>query len=296
MRCRNCNTVMMETDTVCMSCHATVESATAGPPELTGDKPNGLAVASLHGGALGGLAYAGLATSQLGAFRAGRGGGVWSTCKKILGVLLIAGGGLFMIVAFFQYNSTRELAQRIPTAATTTELRTRAYVEKAPSWVSYTFDESKPIEEVVTRRRKGHGGDVKARCMLVRVDNRWLLATVAEGFEGNELVGQLLPIDAPISQPLIERLRQEESDPKTILPYEFFAVEGCPSDQHFRFTAAAWTGAIGLIGFLFGLYLLFGALAANTHSANTRATLKNSAQDSVVATDAQVADAPPSGE
>lgn len=260
MRCRNCHTVMMDTDTVCVSCHATVESATSGPPELTGGAPNGLwLLFPLFGGALGGLVYAGILASQSNGSRgSGSAAGAAKTFKKILGVLFLLGGALFLVVAFVNFDATRAVAQRVPTPATSTELRTRAYVEKPPAWVSYTFEESKPLDDIVTRRRKGHGADVQANCILVRVDQRWLVATVAKGFEGNELIGQLMPIDSPVSQPLIERVRKEQADPKTILPYEFFAVEGCASDQQFRYTVVAWTGGIGLVVFLLGLWLVFG--------------------------------------
>src|SRR5262245_9998582 len=271
MRCKNCHTVMMDTDTECMSCHASVESATAGPPELTGDKPNGLLLMlPLFGGLLGALVYAGLTASQSGggSRRGGRSSGegvnVLKTLKILLGVFFILGGGLFMIVAFVQYKGVNDVAQRSPTVATPAELRTRSYVANPPSWVSYTFEEAKPIDEVITRRRGGHGGEVHAKAILVKVETRWLVATVTEDFDGNELVGKIMPVDSPISQPLIERVRKEQDDPRSILPYEFFAVEGCPSDQQFRYSVSRWMGGIGLAAFLAGLYFLFGGLGGRS--------------------------------
>jgi hypothetical protein len=176
----------------------------------------------------------------------------------MLGVMLLLGGALFLVVAFVNVNATLEVARRHPTPATPAELRTRTFVEKPPAWISYTFEESKPMEETVKRQRARRGGEVEARCILVQVENRWLVATVAKDFEGNELVGQLMPLDSPISQPLIDHARQEEADPKTILPYEFFAVEGCPSDQRFRYTIAGIIGGLGLGGIILGLWLAFG--------------------------------------
>ena len=179
------------------------------------------------------------------------------TVKTLFGVFFILGGALFMVVSFVQFNATRDISQRVPTVATPAELRTRSYVEKPPSWVSYPFEESKPFDEIVTRRRAGLGGDVQAKCILVKVETRWLIATVDKDFDGNELVGRILPVDSPISQSLIDRVRKEQDDPKTILPYEFFAVEGCPGDQSFRYTVVGWMGGIGLAAFAAGLYLLF---------------------------------------
>ena len=257
MRCRNCHTVMMEGDAICPSCHATAESATSGPPELTGGKPNGLLLMlPIFGGALGGLAYAAL-TSGDGSGGSSRGGGGFGSIKKIVGGVVLVLGGLVLLVAFLQFNNVQRITQLTPTPATPAELRTRTYVDKPPTWVSYTFEETKPIDEVVTRKRQGYGGEVQAKAILVKVETRWLVATVAQDFEGNELVGRLLPIDSPISQSLIERQRKQQADPKDILPYEFFAVEGCESDQKLRYHTAGLTGVIGLIGLLLGAWLCF---------------------------------------
>src|SRR5215470_14643894 len=70
MRCKNCHTVMMDTDLECPSCHASVASATAAPPQPGGGKPNGLLMLlPIFGGALGGLAYAALADTEPGVTR-----------------------------------------------------------------------------------------------------------------------------------------------------------------------------------------------------------------------------------
>src|SRR5438874_998680 len=64
MRCRNCHTVMMETDVECPGCHASIERATAAAPELTGQPDPMLKMLPMFGGALGGLAYAALAEAS----------------------------------------------------------------------------------------------------------------------------------------------------------------------------------------------------------------------------------------
>src|SRR5438309_177008 len=101
MRCRNCHTVMMDTDPECPSCHSSAARATAAPPELGGGKPNGLLMMlPMFGGAIGGLLYAGLAGSGASASSGGsRGTGGLSTVKWAFGLFLIVGGGLFLILA-----------------------------------------------------------------------------------------------------------------------------------------------------------------------------------------------------
>ncbi len=260
MRCKNCHTVMMDTDEICVSCHATVASATAGPPALEGPQMNGLwMLLPMFGGALGGLAYGAVAAAHgsNGGSGGTSGGANWTAVKTILAVVLIILGGLFMVLAFVHINTTMQVAQREAKAATPAELRTRTYVSAPPAWVSYTFEESKPIDETVTRHRNSRGGEVEAQCIMVRVETRWMVATVAKGFEGNELVGQIMPIDSPTSQPLIDRVKKQQDDPRSILPYEFYAVEGCPSDQQFRYTVAGMIGGIGFLSFVFGFYLAF---------------------------------------
>lgn len=262
MRCKNCHTVMMDTDSHCVSCRAPAESATAAPPEQTGDGngPGMLILLPMFGGALGGLVagliYAGMHSGSTPA-RASAPTGTARSIRLWIGAVLTLVGGLFVLLAMIQYQKTRGIAEREPTVATAADLCRKDYADKAPPWIVYTFTESKPLTDTVTRRRLAYGGDVTAHCLLVRVNNRWLVATVAAGFEGNELVGRLIPVETPSSQSLIERVRSRESDPSAVLPFEFNAVDGCESDQQARYTRAGWIGGIALAGAVLGLFLLF---------------------------------------
>src|SRR5882724_7032861 len=188
MRCRNCHTVMMDTDTECPSCHSSAARATAAPPGL-GGKPNGLALLlPIFGGAIGGALYAGLAAGAAsGGSHASGGAGGSSTVKWVLGLFLVVGGGLFVVLAGAHSWGTWTVTRREPTVATAADMCRKEYAAAAPGWIVYTFAESKPTELSVTRRRLGHGGDVQARCLLVRAEDKWLVATVAAGFEGNDL-------------------------------------------------------------------------------------------------------------
>lgn len=261
MRCKNCHTVMMDTDSHCVSCRAPAESATAAPPEQTGDTGLGMLILlPMFGGALGGLAagliHAGMNSRSTPA-RASAPTGTARSIRLWIGAVLTLVGGLFVLLAMLQYHKTRAIAEREPTVATAADLCRKDYPEKAPPWIVYTFTESKPLPDTVTRRRLGYGGEVTAHCLLVRVNDRWLVATVAAGFEGNELVGRLLPVESPSSQALIERVRSSEPHPSAVLPFELNAVDGCESDQHARYTRAGWIGGIALAGAVLGLFLLF---------------------------------------
>jgi hypothetical protein len=212
----------------------------------------------IFGGVIGGALYAGLASSQASASSgASSGTGGSSTVKWAFGLFCVLGGGLFLVLGCVHSWGTWTVTRREPRAATAADLCRKEYAAAAPGWIVYTFAESKPTDLTVTRRRLGHGGDVQARCLLVRVEDKWLVATVAAGFEGNDLVGRLLPADSPPTQSLIERLRKR--DPNTaLLPYEFNAVDGSASDQRARYTAAGCIGGVGILGLSLGLYLLCG--------------------------------------
>lgn len=259
MRCRNCHTVMMESDLECPVCHASAARATAAPPGPS-EKPNGLLLLlPIFGGAVGGLAYAALASSEPGAPSGGPRGPHAargpSRLKRVIGGVLIALGGLFLVLAFVHFWGTWEIARRQPQVLTAAELGQTKKTESAPAWIAYTFAESKPSELTVTRRRLANGGDVQARCLLVRVDDKWLVASVAPGFEGDCLVGRLVPHDSPATKSLIEQVRKLEPKVSSLLPFEINAVDGSASDQRLRYTAAAMIGFFGLLGLSVGLLL-----------------------------------------
>lgn len=262
MRCRNCHTVMMETDLACPCCHASVASATSAAPGPIAKSPSGLLMMlPIFGGAIGGLAY-GLLVGPEGVSSGnarGGSGGSGGAIKWGLGLFLIIVGILFLPLAGFYFYETWNLARREPKVVTAAELRKTDGVKSSPgAWLAYTFEESKPTGLAVTRHRLGHGGDVKARCLLVRVDDKWLIASVASGFQGKRLVGRLVPADTATSQLLLEKLRKSEAKPPTLLPYEFNAVDGSASDQRVRYMGAGWLAFFGLLGLFPGLYLVRG--------------------------------------
>jgi hypothetical protein len=216
----------------------------------------------IFGGAIGGALYAGL--------KSGEASPVWgaappssgfsrptgtSPIKRIVGVVLLLGGGLLLVLAGVQFCETWTIAHREPRVATAADLCRKEYTDAPPVWISYTFAESKPTDLIVTRRRLGHGWEAQARCLLVRVEDKWLMATVALGFDGNNLVGQVRPLEPTLSQSVIERVRKVEPNRSALLPYEFNAVDGSASDQQERYETASVVAVFGLLVAGLGLYL-----------------------------------------
>src|SRR5262249_12237478 len=256
MRCRNCHTQLMDTDLACPSCHASRASATsAAPGEFT--KPSGLVtMLPIFGGAVGG--------ALAGAIMAGSGGTLPSAAtprgsspvKKMLGLCLILGGLLFLIGGTAMFYNTWKIDRRVPKEVTTAELCQAKDPKSYPGpWIAYTFEASKPAEMKVTRQRLNQGGEVEARGLFVGVEDQWMFVTVAPGFEGNRLVGRLCPLDPALSKPLSERIRKLEANPAALLPHEFNGVDGCESDRRQRYTGAAVSAFLGLLGLWPGLLL-----------------------------------------
>lgn len=260
MRCRNCHTVMMDTDTHCPGCHASVARATAAAPGPIEAPSPMLTMLPMFGGAIGGaIAGAIIAgstatapSSPPGSLSYGapprRGPG---PLRWTFGILLMLGGALFLLLGPALLYDTWKLAQRKPQMITAAELgRKEGSASLAGAWTAYTFEESKPTGLTVTRRRLGLGGDVEARCLLVRVEDKWLMATVTPAFEGNQLVGRLNP--SP-SKDLIQRVTKIEP---SLLPYEFNAVDGSTNDQRLLYIRSGWYAGFGLLGVLLGMRLV----------------------------------------
>jgi hypothetical protein len=98
----------------------------------------------------------------------------------MFGLLLTLGGFLFLTMAVVHFYDISKIARREARVVTSADLRrTEDPKSLAGEWIAYTFEELKPTGLTVTRRRLGLGGDVEARCLLVRVEEKWLLASVA---------------------------------------------------------------------------------------------------------------------
>jgi hypothetical protein len=270
MRCRNCHTQLMETDTHCPSCHSSVGRATAAAPgEIKGNSGGLLMMLPIFGGAAGGLLYGAIkATQESMDPSAGRPCGRASAAaaparparsgvgKLLVGVVFLFGGALLVGVGVREAWSTWNVSRRQATEVTAAELGRPDFAASAPAWIRFPFAESKRTGLAVKRKRQSGGGEADARCLLVRVEDRWLVATVPPGFQGTELTGYVVPFDPTASRPLLERVAKAEPEATALLPFEFNGVEGSAGDQERRHTAAAILGFFGLMGVLLGVYFI----------------------------------------
>jgi hypothetical protein len=259
----------MDTDTHCPSCHSSAARATAAAPGRVGEKDDGLLkMLPMFGGAAGGLIYGAIKAAEAsceptarrpfgGASAAARrGSGGASLGKVLFGLVFLLGGGLLIFAGGREAWDTREVSRRPATEVTAAELSQPDFAGSAPEWIRFQFTESKPTAVALKRKRRGGGLEADARCLLVRVENKWLVATVPPDFQGNELTGYLVPIDPTASRPMLEQIAKAQPKVTTILPFEFNGVEGSASDQRLRNSGAAILGFVGLVGVLLGVYFL----------------------------------------
>jgi hypothetical protein len=232
------------------------------------DKSDGLLkMLPMFGGAAGGLLYGAIKAAEAsaqpsarrplgGASAAPGGSGRSSAGRLLIGVVFLLGGGLLGFIGGREAWTTWEVSRRPAAEVTAAELARPDFAGSAPDWIRFTFAEAKPTGVAVKRKRRSGGGEADARCLLLRVENKWLVATVPPGFQGNELTGYVVPIDPTASRPMLEQLVKAEPKLTAILPFEFNGVEGSAGDQRLRQTAAAVLGCAGLVGALIGVYFI----------------------------------------
>jgi hypothetical protein len=176
-----------------------------------------------------------------------------------VGLVFLIGGGALVGLGLVRFWDTWEIGQREPQTVSAAELRKAKGPEAVPgTWVSYTFEEGKKTDLIATRTGLVHGGDVQAQYLLVRVKDKWLLASVAPGFQTDRLVGHLQALDPAMAEEVAGRLREEDPKGPGLLPYEFNAVDGCASEQRTRYVQVGMFALFGLLGLVLGLRLVRG--------------------------------------
>lgn len=277
MRCRNCHTVLMDSDPECPVCHAAAPPEGSDVPQPFSEGSNGAKLLFGLGGGLIGLALYGLlsgagnALARSGGGRGARPGRV-GPVRRLMGLVILVGGGGLLVLALTHFWHTWELTHRKAREVTAGELlKVKDAASAKAAWISYTFEESIPVGMAVIRQRLGVGGEVEAPCLLVKVGNRWLLTTVAPDFKGNRLVGRLQPQTYPTSKELARQLRDGTAPAPVVLPYEFNAIDGCESEHTLRYTQVGIFGFVGLVGLWLGLRLMRGGARPAPRAAEPRA-------------------------
>jgi hypothetical protein len=265
MRCRNCHAVLMDSDFACPACRAPAPTGAPDTPASDSGSSGMRILFKLCGGLIGLAIYnlfCGIGGSRQSSGRRpaaianARASGS-SPVRAVFGFLFLLAGVGLLALALIRCWETWQLAGRKARVVTAADLLKAKDPASLPAWwISYTFEQSRPAGVSVARNRAGGSGPVQAPCLLVQVEDKWLIASVAPGFSGNRLVGRLQPLDSAASKDLVRQIRAGQETPVALLPYEFNAIEGCASEHRLRYKQAASVGIVGLPLLLLGLWLV----------------------------------------
>ena len=235
MRCLNCHTVLMESDTICPSCRSATPFATQA---AFVQRRKGLLWVGLEGFG-----------SRLARVPA---------LKWLVGLCLFLVAGAVILLAlgcFFTYQSE---GQRGPREVTAAELLKVKSLDSLPDpWISYTFPKA---SETTMRLDKTSlfKNQAYSRFILVQVQDRWLAAQVRPDFSGTKLLGQVEQLgswhghtyEKNLSAKIINEIRTSNPDKADlILPYQVNAV--LPYESRTR-SGYVMAGVIAGVGLMFG--------------------------------------------
>jgi hypothetical protein len=227
MRCRNCSTVVADTDPVCPACHAFLGSR------------NTAAVAAVRRDGL-------LITwsRQSPVFKWGAGG------------LMLVGGVVAILIGAAIALQAKEDFERGAKTVTEAEL---SQVDDPDAlqgtWIAY--DSPKTIEtgtklEYISALKKQK---IHSRFVLLSVGKSWMMAEVSPKFTGRHYVGEIRELShSPLGEKVMADIRRRQpEETKDLLPYYLFAVKTFEQGTRGQYITA---GGVGLFGLLFAGFAL----------------------------------------
>jgi hypothetical protein len=279
MRCLNCHTVMMATDTECPVCHAGVQLRACEMPQPN-DKEGGSEGMRIFAGVAGGLVGAMLYDAVTGTGTAapcvrpsstgshayaGGGGGGGGGVRRVAGVVLVIVGGVLIAGAVRGMLNPDELSDDKSRPITAAELQQLDGPGAAPGGlVAYTVQKAKDTGIERVRQRTARSAEAKAHIFLLQVDNKWMIAAVPPGFKGNKLVGRLESLNTPQSRAMVEDILDNEPEPVALLPFELNTVDSIERNRPAHLFAVGLLAFLGLVGCGQGLRMVVGGGSRHT--------------------------------
>lgn len=229
MRCLNCQTVLMDTDTRCPMCGMAT--------------PFGQAAAS--------SLYVKAAIDPNARRK-------FQLMKWIWAPIMILGGALVAAVGFVMFQETRTSrpAPRELSAADLLKIDSLLPCDMASpaaetDWVSYlptkTLDTGVKYVKVRSQQET-------SRYLLLQVQDRWLLAKVAPQFNGVRVEGKLSQLDT-VALPKVEAANPHEA--KRLLPYQLDGEYDIAATERQKAMMGGAIGVFGVLLFFSGLGYLF---------------------------------------
>jgi hypothetical protein len=233
MRCRNCLTVVGDTDTVCVVCHTPlVSQGAAFTPAARAARRAGLLVTW---------------SRRSPAFKWGCGG------------LMLIGGCLAILVGAAFALEAKEASQRGPKAMTEAEL---AKVENPATlhgnWIEYDSPQSIETGTELEYISALKNGKIHSRFVLVRVGKGWMMAEVSPKFAGQHFVGEIKPLShSPLGEKVLQDIRRRQpTETQTLLPYYLDAVRTYEMGTRSQYLTAGGVAFMGLVFAAFSMKML----------------------------------------
>ena len=156
----------------------------------------------------------------------------------IAGLVIVAGG----VAAWCYWGHHFWTAQNGPTEITLADLARLEDPSQLPStWVKVRFDKAVK-SDIVLEATQGGLSRVEEEYLIFQAGERWMIACVPGGFEGNELSGQIWQRGHGLARDAVAAITDElkETHQGKLFPFEFDASEDY---------ASKWQITTGVIGF-----------------------------------------------
>ncbi len=163
----------------------------------------------------------------------------------VSGALVVAA----VVAAWCYWGHHFWTALKGPTEVSLAEISKLNDPNELPStWVKVRFEKGFHSNVVLEEVRNGISS-IDEEYILFQAGDRWMIASVAPGFKGNEVSGQIWRNDAPLAREVIAAVTDElkEVHQGKLFPYEFEADEDYGTNWKMFAGVMAMFGGCGLI-------------------------------------------------
>lgn len=163
--------------------------------------------------------------------------------------------------AWYHWQDRFWIALKGPTEITPAALARIDDPSQLPSpWMKMTFEKGYDLDLAVTEDRIGDDL-VEHKYLLIQIADRWLIATVKDDFQGNQLVGELYHSNDKLNNEAFVKIYNEHQDlhQGRLFPFEFHTAKDFGENWRLLPVALGLCGVFGLIFGFGGLHCTYTA-------------------------------------
>ncbi len=161
------------------------------------------------------------------------------------GALIVAG----VAAAWCYWGHHFWTALKGPTEIKLADIAQMSDPRELPStWVKVKFDRAVPSNIVLEEVGSGTS-HIEEEYLLFQAGDRWMIASVPPGFQGNEISGQIWRNDAPLAREVVAAVTDElkEVHRGRLIPYELEGAQDYATNWYCFAGVMAMLGGCGLI-------------------------------------------------